>query len=64
MEYFTAAPEKDETGKRIDVYISRFRDDLSRSQVQKLITDGKVTVNGKNIKSNYRLREKDIIDID
>ncbi len=64
MEYFTAAPEKDETGKRIDVYISRFRDDLSRSQVQKLITDGKVTVNGKNIKSNYRLREKDIIDIE
>ena len=64
MEYFTAAPEEDETGKRIDVYISRFRDDLSRSQVQKLITDGKVTVNGKNIKSNYRLREKDIIDIE
>lgn len=64
MEYFTAAPEKDETGKRIDVYISRFRDDLSRSQVQKLITDGKVTVNGKNIKSNYRLRGKDIIDIE
>ena len=64
MEYFTAAPEKDETGKRIDVYIYRFRDDLSRSQVQKLITDGKVTVNGKNIKSNYRLREKDIIDIE
>ena len=64
MEYFTAAPENDETGKRIDVYISRFRDDLSRSQVQKLITDGKVTVNGKNIKSNYRLREKDIIDIE
>lgn len=64
MEYFTAAPEKEETGKRIDVYISQFRDDLSRSQVQKLITDGKVTVNGKNIKSNYRLREKDIIDIE
>lgn len=64
MEYFTAAPEKDETGKRIDVYISQYRDDLSRSQVQKLITDGKVTVNGKNIKSNYRLREKDIIDIE
>lgn len=64
MEYFTAAPEKDEAGKRIDVYISQYRDDLSRSQVQKLITDGKVTVNGKNIKSNYRLREKDIIDIE
>lgn len=64
MEYFTAAPEKDEAGKRIDVYISQYRDDLSRSQVQKLITDGKVTVNGKNTKSNYRLREKDIIDIE
>ena len=64
MEYFTAAPESDDAGKRIDVYVSQYRDDLSRSQVQKLVEDGKVTVNSKAVKNNYRLRKNDIIDIE
>ena len=64
MEYFTAAPEVEDTGKRIDVYISLVRDELSRSQVQKLIGDGHVTVNGKQVKSNYKLKKDDIIDLE
>ena len=64
MEFFTAAPEEDEIGKRIDVYISSFRDDLSRSQVQKLIENGKITINGKVTKNNYKLRKNDIIEIE
>ncbi len=64
MEYFTVSPESEDSGKRIDVYVSLLRDELSRSQVQKLIADGKVTVNSKSVKSNYRLREKDIVDIE
>ncbi len=64
MEFFTAAPEEDEIGKRIDVYISSFRDDLSRSQVQKLIENGKITINGKETKNNYKLRKNDIIEIE
>lgn len=64
MEYFTAAPEMEDTGKRIDVYISLVRDELSRSQVQKLIGDGHVTVNGKQVKSNYKLKKDDIIDLE
>lgn len=64
MEFFTAAPEEDEIGKRIDVYISSFRDDLSRSQVQKLIENGKITINGKETKNNYKLHKNDIIEIE
>lgn len=63
MEYFTLAPEKEDIGKRIDVYISSALDELSRSQVQKLIDENNINVNNKNIKSNYKLREKDIIDV-
>ena len=64
MEYFTVSPENEDAGKRIDVYVSMLKDELSRSQVQKLISEGKVTVNSKPVKSNYRLRKDDVIDIE
>lgn len=38
---------EDEKGLRLDVFLSQ-RADLSRSRAAKLITDGEVTVNGKN----------------
>lgn len=44
-----------ETGHRIDQFITSKYPDFSRSYVQKLIKDDKVTVNGKKIKSNYKL---------
>jgi len=64
MEYFTVSPEIEDIGKRIDVFVSLCRDELSRSQVQKLISDGKIKVNAKEIKSNYKLKKDDIIDIE
>ena len=38
-------------------------ENLSRSGVQKLIDGGEITVNGGKTKANYKLREKDIIDV-
>lgn len=64
MDFFTAAPEKDEIGKRIDVYIAEYKEELSRSRVQKLIENGLVTVNGKVVKSNYKLRKGDILEVE
>lgn len=64
MDFFTAAPEEDEIGKRIDVYIAEYKEELSRSRVQKLIENGLVTVNGKNVKSNYKLRKGDILEVE
>lgn len=44
---------------RIDAWISAKVDRLSRTYVQKLLTDGKIQVNGENIKANYRLKLND-----
>lgn len=53
----------DKNGERIDVYISSSLEDMSRNSVQKLIADGRVTVNEKTVKSNYKTRENDVIKI-
>ncbi|KAF5052270.1 Ribosomal large subunit pseudouridine synthase D [bioreactor metagenome] len=53
----------DKNGERIDVYISMSLEDMSRNSVQKLIADGRVTVNEKLIKSNYKIKINDVIKI-
>lgn len=53
----------DKENERIDVYISGKLEDVSRSSVQKLISDGNITVNGKQIKSNYKIKLNDSIRI-
>ena len=47
---------------RIDVYLSKELD-YSRSKIVKMISDGTILVNGKNIKNSYLLKENDIITI-
>lgn len=51
-------------GTRIDRYLSEQYPEHSRSYLQKLIKDGNVLVNGKHIKSNYKLSEEDEIQIE
>ena len=48
--------ESEYQGVRIDKALSELIVDSSRAFIQKLITDGVVLVNGKPIKSNYKLR--------
>jgi len=48
---------------RIDKYLSTVMDDLSRSYLQKLITDGKVLVDGKAVKCNYKVEKGESIEI-
>lgn len=50
----------DETGKRIDKYISE-KLDLTRSRVQKLIDDGMVSINGNPAKSSAKVNEGEIL---
>ena len=63
MDDFTFAAEKEDVGTRIDVFLAENMEDLSRSGVQKLIDEGMITLNGGKTKANYKLREKDIIDV-
>lgn len=46
---------------RVDKCLNELIDSLSRSYIQKLVTEGKITANGKRIKSSYRVRTDDQI---
>lgn len=59
-EYFTV---ENEEGKRIDRYLTEELEDRSRSYLQKLIKEGYIKVNGKPVKSNYRLVLGDRVDV-
>ena len=48
---------------RIDQYLTEELD-ISRSKVQKLIKDEKVSVNGKIITNNYKVKLDDEIEVD
>ena len=55
--FFTA--EETVTNERIDKFLSAQMPDRSRSYIQKLIKDGLVEVNGKQVKANYKLGSED-----
>ena len=44
----------EESGERIDALLARTLPSLSRSQVQKLLEQGMVTLNGRGLKKNFR----------
>jgi len=54
MEEIKLFAEKAEI--RIDTWLSEKIQNLSRTYIQKLIIDGNILVNGKNIKTNYKLK--------
>jgi 23S rRNA pseudouridine1911/1915/1917 synthase len=56
-------------GERIDAFLTRCLEEstdiaISRSRIQKLITDGLVRVNGKNQKKNFTLSSGEIVEIE
>ena len=48
--------EQSQVGQRIDKLVSDLNKDWSRSQLQDWIKEGLVKVNGKVIKSNYKVK--------
>jgi len=51
--------EEEQSGERIDKFLSETLPDLSRSYIQKLIKDEMVTVNQRIVKANYKLNSGD-----
>lgn len=51
--------EENDCDKRLDKFLSDKMPDMSRSYIQRQIKDGKVSVNGKKVKSGYKLEVKD-----
>jgi 23S rRNA pseudouridine1911/1915/1917 synthase len=50
--------------QRLDVFLCDQITELTRSQVQKFIGSNRVKVNGETKKSNYRLKEDDMVEIE
>ncbi|MBR0416282.1 MAG: RluA family pseudouridine synthase, partial [Firmicutes bacterium] len=50
-------------GERIDSVLSLLLEGVSRSYVQKLISGGNVSVDGKSVKKNYILTESDNVKV-
>lgn len=55
--------DEDNAGVRIDKFLNSYFEEKSRSYLQGLIENNNVTINKKNIKSNYKLRKNDIIEV-
>lgn len=51
-------------GQRVDKFISEQVLELTRSHVQKLISDGQVLVDGKQVKANAKLKEGKIVTVE
>lgn len=50
-----------DSGKRLDVFLSNENDELTRTFIQKLIADGMVEVNKESARASHRLKPGDII---
>lgn len=49
-------------GSRVDSYLAEYTENLSRAFIQKLILNGDILVDGKKVKSNYRLSNGQVIE--
>ena len=61
MEEIILKVTEDNNGERIDKYLSTVIEGKTRSFIQGLIEDKAITVNGKIVKSNYKLKTNDEI---
>ena len=55
--------DENNVGIRIDKYLTD-NTEYTRSKIQKMIDNGNILVNGKEVKSSYILKENDKIDIE
>jgi 23S rRNA pseudouridine1911/1915/1917 synthase len=62
-EYMLHVPEGQHTDVRLDVYITSFVQNATRSKVQKAIKDKYVLVNGEYQKPSYIMQPEDVIEI-
>ena len=64
MAEYTYKVQQDDIGIRLDKLISIKFDDFSRVTIQRLIENGKIKVNEKEIKVSYKVQENDFIKIE
>ncbi len=62
-KYFLILPDSGQD-QRVDIYLSQKYPHISRSYIQKLVQEHRVTVNGQSIKASYRLKAEDTVEVD
>lgn len=55
---------EDEKSVRADVFLSSVMENVSRSEIQKLASEGKIKVGGKTVKSSYKMQPGDEAEIE
>ncbi len=55
--------DEQDTGKRLDVFLTEKLGDFSRSYIDKLILEGRALVNGRRIKPGYKIKDADLVKI-
>ncbi len=53
--------DRKDVGMRLDKFVADKETSLSRSFIQKLISQGHITVNGEIVKSSYNIRDGDVV---
>ncbi|WP_453997074.1 RluA family pseudouridine synthase [Bacillus nitroreducens] len=64
MSQFELTIEEHQQNDRIDKIVSAYNSEWSRTQVQSWIKDGNIVVNGKKVKTNYKVSVGDNIQIE
>lgn len=64
MNNINVTAAQSDTDKRIDVFITEMLPERSRSYVQKLLKNNAVTVNGRGVKANYKIKEGDFVNVE
>ena len=58
---FTVSP--DEAGQRLDLFLTVKNPSLTRSQIQRLIEESLIKVNGRQAKASHKIRDTEVIEI-
>ena len=63
MEILTLQPNKEDAGKRIDAWLAANLEDMTRSAVQRLLEEGQVVCDGKQLAKNYKLNGSETLEV-
>ena len=64
MEKRILQANKEDAGQRIDTWVCARVEDLTRSAVQRLLEQGRITLSGRPLNKNYRLTGEEVLELD
>ncbi|EDP95638.1 RluA family pseudouridine synthase [Kordia algicida OT-1] len=62
-EHYSFTAEKGQQPLRVDKYLMNFIEGATRNKIQQAAKDGNIFVNGKPVKSNYKVKGNDVIKV-